>query len=87
MAYTYKYGFHYSYIVPYIVTHNHPYISSYKPGLLISTAATYVGMDMCDNVYRVLAVVESILVCVLCFPLPSLHLFDFYEIFFIAYFH
>ena len=25
---------------------------------------------------------ESMLVCVLCLPLPSLHLFDFYEIFF-----
>ena len=30
---------------------------------------------------RVLAVMESILVCILCLPLPSLHLFDFYEIF------
>ena len=35
---------------PYIVTHNHPYMSSCKPVLLISTAATYVGMVICDNV-------------------------------------
>ena len=30
---------------------------------------------------RVLAVMESILVCVLCLPLPSLHLSDFFETF------
>ena len=37
-------------LAPYIVTHNHPYISSCKPDLLISTAATYVRMAVCDNV-------------------------------------
>ena len=34
-------------LAPYIVIHNHPYISSYKPR---STVATYVGMVMYDTV-------------------------------------
>ena len=34
-------------LAPHIFTHNHPYISSCK---LRSTAATYVGKVMCDNV-------------------------------------
>ena len=39
-------------LVPYTVPHNHPYISSYKPGLLryLYTAATYVGMVVSDGV-------------------------------------
>ena len=37
-------------LAPYIVTYNHPYISSCNPDLLRSTVATYVGMFMCDNV-------------------------------------
>ena len=35
---------------PYIVTHNHPYISSCSRYQQDRLAATYVGMFMCDNV-------------------------------------
>ena len=72
-------------VAPYIVTHNHPYKSSSKPDLLRSTAATYVGMVMCDNVgyysCNGIHTCTVVRVCVLCLPLPSLHLFDFYDLF------
>ena len=63
-------------LAPYTATHNHPiYISSCSASqaCIYLCRDGYVGMVMCDNV----AVMESILVSVLCLPPPSLHLFDF----------
>ena len=37
-------------LAPYIVTHNHPYISSCSRYQQARLAATYVGIVMCDNV-------------------------------------
>ena len=48
----------------------------------IATAATYVKMVMCDNVYNGASCNGFVLVCVLCSPLPFVHVTDFYEFFY-----